>query len=179
MDTAPDYSLIRSQRRTISLTVAEDGALVVRAPMRTSVAEIDRFVSAHRDWIAKARARVKARAERIPQLTEAQIELLKEQARVVIPRKVALFAAQMGLAPKGVQITSAKKRFGSCGSNGKLNFSWRLMLYPEAAMDYVVVHELAHLVHFDHSPAFYALIAKYLPDYKARAKLLDGRMPRH
>ena len=178
MEAELQYTLIRSKRKTVSLRVEENGGLLVRAPLRTPVSEIDRFVSQHRDWVRRARARVEARAERFADLTEAQIELLKAQAREVLPRKVAFFAAQMGLAPTGVQITSAQKRFGSCSANGRLHFSYRLMVYPEAAMDYVVVHELAHLVHFNHSPAFYQLVERYLPDYKARARLLDLRAPR-
>ena len=78
----------------------------------------------------------------------------------------------MGLRPAGVTITSARTRFGSCSAKGRLCFSWRLMQYPPEAIDYVVVHELAHLVHMNHGPEFYALIERYLPDYKARRKLL-------
>ena len=78
----------------------------------------------------------------------------------------------MGLKPSSVKITSAEKRFGSCSSKNGLCFSWRLLAYPTAAVEYVVVHELAHIKHHNHSPAFYALIEKYMPDYKERQKLL-------
>ena len=78
----------------------------------------------------------------------------------------------MGLKPKGVKITSAKKRFGSCSANDSICYSWRLMLYPKEAIDYVVVHELAHIVHKNHGQGFYSLIEKYLPDYKERENLL-------
>ena len=78
----------------------------------------------------------------------------------------------MGLEPTGVKITSAKKRFGSCSAKNSICYSWRLMLYSKEAIDYVVVHELAHIAHKNHGPQFYALIEKYLPDYKEREKLL-------
>ena len=78
----------------------------------------------------------------------------------------------MGLTPTGVRITGARRRFGSCSAKNSLCFSWRLMLYPQAAVDYVVVHELAHIAHKNHGPAFYACIAAVLPDYKARIRLL-------
>ena len=78
----------------------------------------------------------------------------------------------MGLVPSGVKITSARTRFGSCSGKNGLCFSWRLMQYPPEAIDYVVVHELAHIRHHDHSPAFYALVGQYLPDWEARVKLL-------
>ena len=78
----------------------------------------------------------------------------------------------MELKPAGIKITSAQKRFGSCSGKNSICYSWRLMLYPPEAIDYVVVHELAHIVHKNHSAKFYALVAKYLPDYKERENLL-------
>ena len=62
--------------------------------------------------------------------------------------------------------------FGSCSSKRRISFSFRLMQYPAEAIDYVVVHELAHLRHMNHSPQFYALIEQYMPDYKSRRALL-------
>ena len=78
----------------------------------------------------------------------------------------------MGVSYGTVKITSAQKRFGSCSAKNNICFSYILMQYPIEAIEYVVVHELAHTVHHDHSKAFYALIEKYMPDYKQREKLL-------
>ena len=78
----------------------------------------------------------------------------------------------MGLKYGRIAITSAKTRFGSCSSKGNLSFSYLLMLYPDSAIDYVVVHELAHLKEMNHSPRFYKIIEEVLPDYKERKKLL-------
>ena len=78
----------------------------------------------------------------------------------------------MGLVPISVKISSAQKRFGSCSAQNALNFSYRLMMYPVDAIDYVVVHELAHIKHHNHSRDFYNLIKKYMPDYKEREKKL-------
>ena len=80
----------------------------------------------------------------------------------------------MGLKHGRITITSAKTRFGSCSSKGNISYSYLLMTYPEAAREYVVVHELAHLVHMNHSAAFYSLVEQYMPDYKARRKLLKS-----
>ena len=77
-----------------------------------------------------------------------------------------------GSALTGIRITSARTRFGSCSGKNSLCFSWRLMEYPEEAIDYVVVHELAHLRYMNHGAEFYALIARYLPDWKTRRALL-------
>lgn len=85
---------------------------------------------------------------------------------------MAYYSERMGLYPTQVRITGARTRFGSCGSQGHICFSWRLMQYPPEAIDYVVVHELAHLRYMNHGAEFYALIARYLPDWKARRALL-------
>lgn len=82
----------------------------------------------------------------------------------------------MGLTPAGIKITSAEKRFGSCSAKDSLCFSYRLMLYPPDAVDYVVVHELAHIRHKNHGKQFYALIAQVMPDYKERERLLKTVM---
>ena len=78
----------------------------------------------------------------------------------------------MNLCPTGIKITKAKKRFGSCNGKNSLCFSCFLMKYPMEAVDYVVVHELAHIKYHNHSKDFYNLINHYMPDYKQREKLL-------
>ena len=80
----------------------------------------------------------------------------------------------MNLQYGRITITSAKTRFGSCSSKGNISYSYRLMLYPEEAREYVVVHELAHLLEMNHSKRFYAVVEKYLPDYKLRRRLLKN-----
>lgn len=166
-----EYELIRSDRRTLALEV-RDGRVLVRAPRRLPRAQIDRFVAGHTDWIAKSLARVHARQAAYPEPDAAQRAVLLVRAKECLPGRVAYYASAMGLHPAGVTITGARTRFGSCSAKGRLCFSWRLMQYPPEAVDYVVVHELAHLVHRNHGREFYALIERYLPDYKARWKLL-------
>lgn len=168
------YTLIRSARRTVALEITPDLQVVVRAPQRMRAADIDRFVALHEDWIAKhlvvverRRAAAEARA-----VTPEEEAALKRRAAEVIPARVAHYAALMGLEPTTVRITSARKRFGSCSGKNGLCFSWRLMQYPPEAIDYVVVHELAHIRHHDHSSAFYALIERYMPDHRERRRLL-------
>ena len=88
------------------------------------------------------------------------------------PERVARYAARMGVRPAGITITGARKRFGSCSGKDRLCFSWRLMQYPQAAIDYVVVHELAHIRHKNHGPGFYAFVQEILPDWRERRALL-------
>ena len=166
-----EYEIVRSNRRTLALEV-QDGTVRVRAPRRVSRAEIDAFVQSHAAWIEKSLAREQARRDAHPEPDEPQRAEYIRRAKETIPERVASYANIMGLRPAGVTITGARTRFGSCSSKGRLCFSWRLMQYPPEAVDYVVVHELAHLVYRNHSPAFYALIERYLPDYKARRRLL-------
>lgn len=83
-----------------------------------------------------------------------------------------MWAERMGITYTGVKITSAKSRFGSCNSRGGIAYSFRLMQFPEQVIDYVVVHELAHRKEMNHSRRFYDIVARYLPDYRQRVKLL-------
>ena len=167
-----DYEIIRSRRQTLALQVRRDGALVVRAPLRLPQAQIEAFVEGHRAWAERARQRLLRRGAAYPPPTEQEQALLRARARTELAQKVAYYGAQMGLTPSGVRITSARTRFGSCSGKNSLCFSWRLMQYPEAAIDYVVVHELAHIRHHNHSPAFYALVERYMPDWRERMALL-------
>lgn len=169
-----DYTLLRSRRRTLAIEVTRDGRVLVRAPLRTTQKTIDEFLARRADWIAAALQRQHARSEAYPPLTSAEIEILRQKAKELLPPKVACWAQIMGVTPTGVKITSAQKRFGSCSGKNSLCFSLYLMRYPEAAIDAVVVHELAHIRHKNHSPAFYAEVERYLPDYRRRAKLLKN-----
>ncbi len=167
-----DYSVIRSKRKTLALEITSDLRIVVRAPMRASAQSIERLVRSNTDWIVTHLDRQRERAARRVVLSEEEKCALIAQAKESIPPRVAHFAAIMGLYPSGVKITRAEKRFGSCSGKNSLCFSYHLMRYPDAAVDYVVVHELAHIRHKNHGREFYALIASVLPDYKQRKKLL-------
>ena len=169
-----NYTLLRSRRRTLAIEVTRDGHVLVRAPLRTTQKSIDEFLSRRADWINAALQRQRTRREAYPPLTQAEVEVLRQKAQELLPMKVAHWARIMGVMPTGVKITSAQKRFGSCSGKNSLCFSLYLMRYPEAAIDAVVVHELAHIRHKNHSPAFYAEVERYLPDYRQRARLLKN-----
>ncbi len=96
------------------------------------------------------------------------IAWLKSEAKALLKARVELFAGKMGLSYTCVRLSGAKTRWGSCGAKNSLNFAWRLIMCPLAIIDYVVVHELCHTVHKNHSRAFWASVAAILPDYKAR-----------
>ena len=166
-----DYEIIYSDRRTLSLIV-KDGRLVVRAPKRVKREYIDTFVLEHREWVEKSLEKSKKAPDPLADISPKDIEKLREKARKILTDKTDYYSKLMGLKYGRITITGAKTRFGSCSSKGNISYSYRLLLYPDAAIDYVVVHELAHLRQMNHSPKFYKVIESVLPDYKNRIKLL-------
>lgn len=168
-----DYRVVYSGRKTLSLCV-KDCQVIVKAPYGTKKSKIESLVLSHTDWILKHLEKQKRKSEKIDSLTEERVKELKKQAKQIIPQRVAYYANIMGLKYGRITITSARKRFGSCSSKGNLAFSYLLMLYPEEAIDYVVVHELSHLIELNHSKNFYRIVENILPDYKERAKLLKN-----
>ncbi len=169
-----EYSLKRSARKTLGLEVTPGLTVLVRAPMRLSVRDIDRFVEQHGPWIDIQLEKQRNRAIAAPPaaLSKGEIDTMIRIARELLPERVRYFGSLMGLEPSGIRITGARTRFGSCSGRNSLCFSYRLMLYPPEAVDLVVVHELAHIRHKNHGRDFYACIAAVLPDYKARQRLL-------
>lgn len=96
----------------------------------------------------------------------------RARAREVLEDRVERFARRMGLTVRAVRITDAKERWGSCSASGTLNFAWRLVMAPPGIIDYVVVHELAHLVELNHSRLFWDCVARILPDHRTRRRWL-------
>ena len=169
-----DYKIIFSSRKTLSVEVAIGGAITVRAPKGVSKKKIDAFIKEHEASLQSAQKKQIARAENQyhRELSYEEIQKLKAAAKEYIPERVKYFAKIMNLESSAVKISSAQKNFGSCSGKNSLNFSYRLMMYPKEAIDYVVVHELAHIKHHNHSADFYKLIEQYMPDYKKRIAIL-------
>ena len=167
-----DYTVIRSRRRTLALEVTRQGTALVRVPLRATDADIARFIDNHRGWLEKHLAARQAFLAAHPEPSAAQTDAWRQQAKETLPPLVAHWAQRMGVQPAGITVTAARTRFGSCSGRNAISFSWRLMQYPEEAIDYVVVHELAHIRHHDHSAAFYRFIASVMPDHEARRALL-------
>jgi predicted metal-dependent hydrolase len=166
-----EYHVIYSDRKTISLSIKEE-KLLVRAPYGTSNKRIEQIISDHLDWIEKNIDKQQQRNEKYKNLTEADISNLRKKAKTVLTQKTSYYANIMGLKYGRITITGATTRFGSCSGKGNISYSYRLMLYPEEAIDYVVVHELAHLAEMNHSAKFYKIVESILPDYKKRQKML-------
>lgn len=167
-----DYKVVRSRRRSVALEIQKDGSLLVRAPFWMGDREIEKFVLGHSEWIQKKLQEREERQKRLPRISPEMELPLRERAKKELPILVERYSKKMGVQPSRVTVTGAEKRFGSCSSKNAICFSWRLMAYPQPAIEYVVVHELAHILHHNHSKAFYRVVEQVLPDYKEREKLL-------
>ena len=170
-----DYEIIYSKRKTLCLQVKQNGAVVIRAPFGTTRAKIEEFVLKHRDWVAKKVEIAKNKPISIDMLDESEIKRLKALAYEIIPPRAEYYANLVGVSYASISINRAKTRFGSCSSQKRLNFSCNLMRYPIEAIDYVVLHEIAHLKELNHSKRFWAIVEKHMPDYKERKRILKMR----
>jgi len=208
--------LIRSSRRTLSLEITAEARLVVRAPRRARMAEIEDVLLKKRSWILSKQEQVqKKRLEMKPKefvdgesflylgrfyklkiveepsvfrfedgffLSRDYFDSVKRvftqwyQARAlaIITERVEWHAGLAGLSYKSIKLSNAVKRWGSCSTQGRLRFSWRLVMAPPDAIDYVVAHELAHLKEQNHSRAFWTKVADMLPAYKQGAAWLEA-----
>ncbi len=166
-----EYTLVRSRRKTLSMQVTRELEVVVRAPKWLPKREIDAFVKSREGWIVQHKARQAAR-NAAEALSEEEEVMLRTLAGALLPRKAAAWGKRMELCPASVRVTGARTRFGSCSGENRICFSWRLLRYPETAIDYVVVHELAHIRHKNHGTAFYEEIEQVLPDYREWEQLL-------
>ena len=133
--------------------------------------EIERFIIDKKEWLEKAIVKQMGRNKVKREYTDEDIKQLRSEAKTILPEKVKYFSEIMGVTPKSIKINSAKKRYGSCSGENNINFSLYLMDKDERFIDYVVVHELAHIRHHNHSKAFYSFIESVMPDYKERKKL--------
>ena len=166
------YELLRSRRRSMSLKVELDGTITVRAPFRTPPETADWFVESHRDWIeVRLRAGEQILAVR-PSYTETERLEGKKRAENVLKARCCYYAGLMGVSYGSITVREQKTRWGSCSAKGNLNFNYKLYFLPAELMDYVIIHELAHRRHMNHSAAFWQVVEQYCPEWRtARARL--------
>jgi predicted metal-dependent hydrolase len=223
------YKIIRSRkrRRTITLRILEDGAVVIQAPWHTPRGEIDAFFYRKKPWIIKKKEEQEKLQPLLPEIPPSRSSILfylgepypvqvvnglqnieplvftnssfmlhrssraqlfelfqnwcRQRAADYIPARVSYYSHVLGLSCTAIRISHAVCRWGSCSSENRLFFSWRCIMAPKSAIDYVVVHELAHIRHKNHSPTFWNLVASVMPSYKDQQRWLrenDGRLPR-
>lgn len=167
------FCLVRSKRRTLALQVKPDGSLVVRAPHAARVSAIDEFVRKNGDWIRKTSQAVCERAKLRPPKLLPHIERgYKEKAFSIFHERCRLYSVRIGVSYKNLALSNAKGRWGSCSAMGRLRLNWRLVMAPLEVIDYVIVHELAHLKELNHSQRFWAVVETALPSYRREKKWL-------
>jgi predicted metal-dependent hydrolase len=172
-----EFTLVRSarRRRTIAITLGDAGDVVVRAPLRTTRAAADDVVRRKSAWILRRRSVAEShRRAGKPQFSDSERAALVERAREAIDTAVRRWAPVVGRQPSRVLVRNQKRLWGSCSRDGTLRFNWRLVLLDQSLLDYVVVHELAHLLVRNHQPEFWSVVAAALPDFPERRARLRG-----
>ena len=175
----PDFdnipiNIIRSQRKSVSIEITKEGILI-RAPRWMSHRKINALLWEKQDWIRKHWEKMQKRAKVLEELqpySEEEIKELVKKARVVIVEKVQKYAPIVGVDYGRIAIRNQRTRWGSCSGKGNLNFNCMLMKMPDEVIDYVVVHELCHRKHMNHSAEFYAEVERVLPEYRKYRKWL-------
>ena len=172
-----EYKLIRSNRKTIGIEVKPDLTVIVRAPRRATVREIERIITEKESWIRKHLEKMRMKKEQLEEsgvkmLGDEEIRELTQRAKEYIPGRVRYFAGIMGVSYGRITIRKQKSLWGSCSAKGNLNFNCLLMMTSEDVIDYVVVHELCHRKQMNHSKVFWNEVGKVLPDYNERRKKL-------
>lgn len=164
----PEYKLIRSGRKSISIRITGDGQVEIRAPFGCPDWQIEKILARKQEWILRNQIRQREldRLRRKNALTPEAEAAAREEARRRLKERTAFFAERMDVSYGKITVREQRTRWGSCSSRGNLNFNWKLIRMPREILDYVVVHELAHRKEMNHSRAFYQIVASVLPDYR-------------
>lgn len=162
----------RQNRKTLAISITEDAGLMVKAPLAMPEKEIEGFINQRRFWIYKQAKRVLAQIEHRPDRSAEELRMLQKKAAAVLQEKTAYYAKVLGVTCQRIRIGDQKTFWGSCSSQGRISYNWHLVLMPEKIQDYVVVHELCHLLEMNHSPKFWSFVEEIIPDYRERRKWL-------
>lgn len=162
--------VVETRRRSLSLVMEDAGNLVIRVPRRTPVEEVEAFAISKKKWIASVSEKMSQREEEVrSRALEAfggklpKKRELKKLARKDLTKRLEKWNSDIGTEAAKVRIGLPKSRFGSCSSTGTISLNMALMLTPEWVRDYVVIHELCHLHHMDHSARFWAEVRQFCP----------------
>ena len=167
-----EYQWVRSNRKTTAIQIDENGDVIVRSPYSVSRQRVEKMLLDKQDWIEKHQKEIKERKKDRHIITEQERREGIERAKIVFPERIRYYAKIMGVTYGKVTLREQKTRWGSCSSNGNLNFNWKLDLMPDEILDYVIVHELAHRIEMNHSERFWKIVEEVLPDYRERRKWL-------
>lgn len=207
----PDL-IIKTHRKSLSLTITKKGELVVHSPKRLSTDEIFKYIKEKEKWILAKQKEIQERLsinKDIININQIQflgrkykvqyigglkrIELTEESllvpskfeepirkikswfmmtAKNILQERLDYFANAMQLDYASLSICNSKTRWGSCDTKRNIKLNFRLIMLPHKALDFVIIHELAHIVEFNHSKDFYKIISLIIPSYKLQQKVL-------
>jgi len=105
-------------------------------------------------------------------LKKAMTRFYKQECKKLVEESIRCYQPNFKQKPKSIKIASNKKTWGTCNSLREMTFNWKLAMAPEEVMDYVVVHEMCHMLHMNHDRSFWRLVGKYIPDYEERQEWL-------
>lgn len=182
------YSLIRSKRKTVSISIDPVRGIVVKAPTNYKESSLLELLKKHEqkiinllrknEIVSKAfedEGKFMYLGEMRPMIhsDSSQLEAwLVEEASKVILGRIKAISARIGVYPQKVSLRSQKTRWGSCSSKGNISLNWKLIFAPIEVIDYVIIHELCHLQQMNHSNAFWTLVSSYAPHYKEQREWL-------
>ena len=203
-----DYTVVRSDRKTLCIQIGPEGEVIVRAPRRCAESYIDAFVQSKAQWIESHRAKqletLEAQREfclktgdtlsfcgrpltvkiapgcrvylskttvylprgDVQSIQEPLLSAYKKAAMPYLLERLDHWGNRMGISYRELKLSTAASRWGSCSRDGVIRISAYLLFAPEEAIDYVLIHELSHRKVFNHSPAFWAVVETYMPDWR-------------
>ncbi len=178
-------NITHSNRSTVRVEVKSNTSIELDVPKDMSRDTVERFINEQRlfvdqrpgsvtTWRVEIPTRKRTAKKSSSGFSERELDELKACAREAIPKRVAELAPLLGVTYNDIRIKAQKTRWGSCSSKNNLNFNCLLMLCPDEVRDYVIIHELCHLKHLDHSKKFWAEVERYCPSYKAQDKWLTS-----
>ena len=170
----PSVEFVRHPRaRRYLIRVRLDGTVRVTIPTRGSKREAVQFYEQQRDWVAAHQRQVAGVRASLPDdLPSDEQHALRIRARRELPARLLELADADGVSVRKVSIRNQRHRWGSCSQSGLICLNWRLVTMPDWVRDYVLHHELMHLKHMDHSPAFWACVEAVCPNYRAARRWL-------
>lgn len=155
---------VSDRARAMRVAVHPGGAVIVTVPRRASKGAVDRFLARYAVWIERARA--KSAQARVITAEKRLLTVYKKEAKAVAEKWCAHYARRYGVSYRHITIRAQKSRWGSCSRAGNLSFNYKIALLPEAVVRYVIVHEICHLIHFDHSRAFWQAVEREVPTHR-------------
>ena len=160
--------------RNIKFSVSTSGRLQMSVPEITSNFLVKRFLNLNREVI---RTKLPLRDPKTQRTRDYQKKLLMKKAKEYLPYRLEYYAKLYGYTYDKCRLSHAGTRWGSCSSNRTISLNIGLMNVPEVLRDYVILHELAHLNHMDHSAAFWAEVGQHDPRYKEHRRKIKAFNP--